>query len=124
MNNTNDYGMDEFPNLKRFFDGYIANKGVAEHEGCYPNLIIWVREALKEDGFKIVDYLEMPDFEEEEFWSWGHNSRWRHVVEPYFYEYLVTGTDDQRNAMAEMLVDIAESYGDPDVEQIYFNKKD
>lgn len=116
--------MDEYPNLKRYFDDYIANKGVAEHEGCYPNLIIWVREALGEQGHMIVDYLEMPDFEVDEFWSWGHNSRWRHVVQPYFYEYLVEGTIDQRNAMAEMLEDIAGIYGDPDIEQKYFSKKD
>ena len=117
--------MCDYPNLFKYYNQYRRKKGRPEHSGCFPNLIIWIREALDDDQWKITDLLEMDDDEKEEFGSWGTNSRWAHVVEPLVEELLLGNDSEQRKWMKDILLEIAGQYGDPDVEAKYFaNKKD
>ena len=115
--------MKQYPNLQRYLNHFIWCDGKPEHEGCYPNLIIWIREALNDDQWAIVDYLDMDEDEQEEFGSWGTNSRWGHVVAPILSNLI--GDENWKDSwLTDVLLQIAEDNGDPDVEQIYFSKKD
>lgn len=117
--------MNKYPHLMEYYNHYIGTDGKREHEGCFPNLIIWIREALGDDQWEITQLLEMTEEQEEEFGSWGHNSRWAHVVEPMVEQFLLEDDEDLRHWCKGVLIGIAEQYGDPDVEAKYFtNQKD
>lgn len=117
--------MNKYKHLKQYYMDYLEHKGKAEHDGCFPNLIIWIREVMGDDQYKITEYLNMTEDAEEEFYSWGHNSRWSHVVEPMIYNMLIDDADPETKLwLRDTLVDIADAYGDVDVEARYFNNKD
>jgi len=120
MTNT----IKDYPNLYDYYDHYIKTNGAREHEGCFPNLIIWIREALEENQYEVTSLFDMTKEDEEEFWSWGHNSRWNYVFAPMIYQYLIDGDENTRDWCVSVLLNIAEDYGDPDVEKKYFTKKD
>lgn len=106
--------LKRFPNLKSAVEFFYQNNGESEHEGCLPNLIVWIRCVLPED-YDAAEYFDMPDEMKEDFWSWGHNSRWANT----FYCYL----EDNFNYCVKKCLDLAEEYGDFDVEA-YMNKKE
>lgn len=121
--------MDKYRFLKRYWVNYTQYQGKAEHDGCFPNLILWLRLAIDDDAELAADLLEMDDDEREEFYSWGHNSRWAHIAEPIINDAAFANedwSDRDRAWLKEMLISVAEQYGDPDVEEHYFkhDKKD
>lgn len=115
--------IQDYPNLYEYYDHYIKTQGQAEHDGCFPNLILWIRLALGEEReWDITQLLEMTEEQEEEFGSWGHNSRWAHVVVPMLEQFLLEDDEDLHEWCVGVLMDIAGDYGDPDAEQHYFSK--
>lgn len=111
----------KYPNLHKYYNSYLQREGRPEHEHCFPNLLIWFRCVIDNDDELAMNILEMDDGERDEFCSWGHNSRWHHVVEPIFDSLMATAPEELR----DMLVDLAEQNGqDPDIEKMYFSKKD
>lgn len=116
--------MKQYPHLMEYYDHFIKTDGKAERERCFPYLILWIRAALGDNEWEITRYLEMTDETEEEFGSWGHNSRWAHVVEPMIANILLEGSDEEKEWLTDTFLQIAEEHGDPDVERIYFNQKD
>lgn len=106
--------LDKYPNLKKAVEHFYDTDGKPEHEGCLPNLIVWIRVVL--DKYKSEDaaeYFDMPEKSKEEFWSWGHNSRWSNT----FWCYL----DNHFCWCVGLCIDLANEYGDFDVEE-YMNK--
>lgn len=114
----------EYPNLMEYYDHYVKTDGAPEHKGCFPNLIIWIREALGENQYDVIDLFNMTKEDEEEFCSWGHNSRWNHVFAPMIYQFLIEDDEDLHDWCVGVILGIAEEYGDPDVEKKYFTEKD
>lgn len=112
--------MKKYKHLYEYYNHWIDNMYEPEHKECFPNLIIWIREALDNDYGLAVKFLEMNDEEAEEFGSWGSNSRWAHVAVPI----IETWYEFDRKSFCDMLISIADQYGDPDVETKYFNQKD
>lgn len=45
-------------------------------DGYLPPLIIWFRERFENDQIRLTEILEWDDETMEDFFSWGHNSRW------------------------------------------------
>lgn len=115
--------MEKYKHLYAYWMNYIQHDGRAEHDGCFPNLVLWIRLAIDNDDELAMDLLEMDGEEREEFCSWGHNSRWAHIAEPIIGDAVFCQHDDcSRNRIwiKEMLMSVAEQYGDPDVEEHYF----
>ena len=117
--------MKQYPHLMEYYDHFVKSGGKPEHDGCFPNLILWIRLALGEEReWDITQLLEMTEETEEEFGSWGHNSRWAHVVVPMLEQFLLEDDEDLHSYYVGVLLNIAGDYGDPDVEQHYFSQKD
>ena len=73
--------LKDYPNLKRYASYFEKNKD-SEEAGFLPYIVIWFRDLFKEAdiGDELVPILfEMDDEVAEDFWSWGHNSRYSNV---------------------------------------------
>lgn len=117
--------LKDYPNLHEYLDHFVKTNGKAERERCFPYLILWIRLALGEEReWDITQLLEMTEDAEEEFGSWGHNSRWAHVVEPMLEQFLLEDDEDLHKWCVGVLLNMAGDYGDPDVEQHYFSQKE
>ena len=105
--------LEKYPNLKQAVEHFYDTDGKPEHEGCLPNLIVWIRCMCDECMNDAADFFEMPEEIKEDFWSWGHNSRWSNT----FWSYL------SRNFCycVDRCIELAEDGGDFDVEE-YMNK--
>lgn len=90
-----------------------------EHDGKLANLTIWFREVFARAGIsdsELPEYLEWSDCVTEEWDSWGHNSRWRHVFENW---YLIDCIDDA----VELAKTLAEEFGDPDIDLLILTEE-
>ena len=103
--------LDGFPNVQKYIKEYIYNEGLSNKPMRLPNLIVWFRETLEKNGVDIPYYFDWDDDLCEEFYSWGHNSRWSNV----FASWL---EPDDIEEHLENILDIAETYGDPNVDNI------
>ena len=112
--------MNKYKHLREYYEHWSDFNYEPEHSNCFPNLIIWFREAINNDYDEAARLLNMDDDEAEEFASWGSNSRWNHVARPIMESWF----ECDRKSFCDMLVSVADKYGDPDVETKYFNKKD
>jgi len=61
---------------------YWETNGKPEHKDCLPNLIVWIRQVVP-DTIDIPEYFEMGERVKEDFYSWGHNSRWSNTFRDY-----------------------------------------
>lgn len=73
-------------NQWKYLDSYVKsfkkNEGCSEQPTLLPYLVIYFRQAFEKLGVGDVDvpeYFNWDDETAEEFFSWGHNSRWNHV---------------------------------------------
>ena len=79
MDNTD---LSEFPNLERYFNHFVETDGSPEMQDCLPNLIIWIRLIVEPHEGKWIDpmtFFGLDDEDAEDFYTWGHNSRWKNV---------------------------------------------
>lgn len=104
--------LEQYPNLKQAVEHFYDTDGKPEHERCLPNLIVWIRCVLDKANEDAAEYFDMPENAKEEFWSWGHNSRWDNT----FWWYL----DRHFCWCVGLCIDLANEYGDFDVEK-YMN---
>lgn len=104
--------LKKYPNVQRYVADYFGNEGMGPGGGRLPDLIIWFRETLEKNDIDIPDYFDWDDDLREDFYSWGHNSRWGNT----FMVWLSPGElEDQLGTIA----DIAAEYGDPNIEETY-----
>jgi len=99
--------LDKYPHLTEAVKHYEDTDGDSEHKGCLPNLIVWIRQVLPLD-IDPAEYFEMDDETAEDFYSWGHNSRWNHTFRDVLesdFEFCV-----------RKCIDLAKEYGDYDIE--------
>ena len=76
--------LDKYPKLKECVEEYIELNGCSKKQGYLPKLVVYVRcMRLDEPEFFGFD-KEWTD----EFYSWGHNSRYAHVFNPLLYDNL------------------------------------
>ena len=76
--------LDKYPRLKECVEEYIELNGGSKKEGYLPKLVVYVRcMRLDEPEFFGFD-REWTD----EFYSWGHNSRYAHVFNPLLHDNL------------------------------------
>lgn len=87
----------------------LSDKADSRQCARLPNLIIWFRETLENNDVDVPEYFGWTEEWAEEFYSWGHNSRWANV----FASWLEP--DDIEEYLEEIL-DIARTFGDPNVD--------
>ena len=83
--------LKEYPKLKKYAKHFEKTDGDSEIAGFLPFIVIWFRDLFKEAGIndgQVPIEFEMDDDTAEEFWSWGHNSRYANVFEPYLLDNL------------------------------------
>ena len=100
--------LDKYPHLKKAVEHFYDTDGQAEELGLLPNLIIWIRNTIP-DSVDPAEFFGMDNDTAEDFYSWGHNSRWANT----FWTYLQTHFD----WCVACCLDLADQYGDFDVEQ-------
>jgi len=105
-------------NLKKYAEHYEKEHGQSEFAGMLPCLIVWFRDLFRTAG---IDDGQVPmlfgydeDSEEaEDFWTWGHNSRYANT-----FSFWV---DDDLDYAVNMGLDLIEQYElgdfDPDIEK-------
>ena len=108
--------LDKYPNVQKYIKDYIKNDGEMSTPGRLPNLVVWFRETLEKNNADVAEYFGWTEEWADEFYSWGHNSRWANV----FMAWL---EPDDIEEHLDAIKDIAEEYGDPDVEEIYPTNK-
>lgn len=105
--------LDQYPNLKGAVEHFYNTDGQPEHEGKLPNLIVWIRQVLENESDDAPEYFEMSERQTEDFYSWGHNSRWSNT----FWVFL----ENHFNWCVALCIDLAREYGDYDIEK-YMNE--
>ena len=73
--------LKNYPNLKKYALYFEKNKE-SEEAGFLPFVVIWFRDLFKRariDDGEVPVLFEMDDDTAEDFWSWGHNSRYSNV---------------------------------------------
>lgn len=88
--------LKKHPFLNKYVEHFIKSNGKSEKSGWLPFLTIWFRELFKACEIYDEDVPELLGWDEEtseDFWSWGHNSRYNHV----FWSWL---NDDIENAVS------------------------
>jgi len=75
--------LDNYPQLKLAVNKFIKCDGY-EGSGLLTDLTVYIRK-LEVDEPSLFDWSY---FDSEDFYSWGHNSRYAHVLEPMLYHNL------------------------------------
>lgn len=100
--------LDKFPVLKKAVEHFKETGGRSEEDGCIPNFVYF----FKQMNFRFdQDPDEMFGWDsetKEDFWSWGHNSRWAHTACMWI--------DDNFEECIEKAIELAKEYGDLDLE--------
>ena len=104
--------LNNYPNVQRYVADYIETEGASPGGTRLPNLIIWFRETLERNGVDVPNFFEWSEEWVEDFYSWGSNSRWANT----FRNWL---SFDELEYQLETIANIAEEYGDPNIEEIY-----
>ena len=103
--------LDDYPNLRKCVKHFYETNGQAEHDGYLPNLIVWIRQVLDEVGEDAAERFSMPQEVAEDFWSWGHNSRWANTFWFWLHAHFF--------GCVEECIELAEDAGDYDVEKYF-----
>lgn len=112
--------LKDYPKLEAAINEYIELNGGSKIPGNLPLFIYWLRCKIEKyfDGdpapvtgwAEVEDTCETEDGEtftlnwDEDFWSWGHNSRWANT--------FASWVNDNFNDMVDTAIDIACEYGD------------
>lgn len=83
--------LKDYPRLKKYAKHFEKTRGDSEIAGFLPFIVIWFRDLFKEAGIndgQVPIEFEMDDDTAEEFWSWGHNSRYANVFTQYLLDNL------------------------------------
>lgn len=105
--------LEKHPFLKKYVNNYIDTEGGRENGEYLPDLVVWFRFMFRALGIEdIPEVLGWDEEMTEEFWSWGHNSRWNHV----FDCWLEADVEDSVKVAFEIMDEYGQSGFDCDVE--------
>ena len=111
--------LKDYPNLKKYALHFDKTGGMEEIPGYLPYLVIWFRQLFEKAGIddggvpELFGYDEYSD-EAEDFWSWGHNSRYSNV----FCGWLADDMDYTLNLAFDLMEQYELTDFDPDVAKI------
>ena len=70
--------LNKFPGLKSVVEKFIASDGLHIYPGVLCDLTVYIRILGLDEPF----FFGWNKYDTEEFYSWGHNSRYSNVLEP------------------------------------------
>lgn len=106
-----------FSNLSRYVKRFEKSEGGNEKDSYLPYVVIWFRELLDKAGYEgsVPELFGFDEDETEEFYSWGHNSRWNHV----FATWLESNMDFALETAFDLIDGDKSLYDfDPNVEEL------
>ena len=102
--------MEKYPNLNKYFRFFIENPGDTEDPGFLPRLIGWIRTHVDAYDLDAAELFDMDEDTAEDFYTWGHNSRWANTFTSYI--------ECDPNLALERCLRLARRYGDPAIGEI------
>jgi len=108
--------LEKYPNLKKYSLSFEKTGGREEVDGFLPYLVIWFRDLFEKAGIddsEVPIICDMDDETAEDFWSWGHNSRYANT----FTYWLVSDVDFAVNMALEIIENNNLVNFDPDIEE-------
>lgn len=102
--------LKQFPFLESYVKSYIENEGTAENIGCICRLTYFFKRMDIEHELDMQSLFDWDDDTTEDFYSWGHNSRWANTFEGQMEGCLEDYVD--------VAIDLAETYGDIDLDNL------
>lgn len=102
--------LKQFPFLESYVKSYIENEGTAEKIGCICRLTYFFKRMDIEHELDMQSLFDWDDDTTEDFYSWGHNSRWANTFEGQMEGCLEDYVD--------VAIDLAETYGDIDLDNL------
>jgi len=83
--------LKDYPRLKEYALHFEKTRGDSEIAGYLPFIVVWFRDLFKKaniDDGEVPVLFEMDDETAEDFWSWGHNSRYANTFSWYLLPNL------------------------------------
>jgi len=102
------FDLNYYPNLKKALRSYIDNEGKSEQSGHIPKFVYFFKKMCNEKGLDPDEIFEWPEDIAEDFWTWGHNSRWAHTGSVWIEDHL--------EECIQLAIELAEQYGDIDLD--------
>ena len=101
--------LENYPNLKKYVEHYAKTNGKPEKEECISNLVYYFKLQCFNNDLDEEKTFNWNNETSEDFYSWGHNSRWAHT----FDNYLRYNFQDA----IEIGINLAKEYGDIDIDK-------
>ena len=98
------FELNKYPNLKKALRFYIDHEGDSEKEGHIPLFVYFFKQMYNEHDIDLDALFDWSEEISEDFWSWGHNSRWAHTGSMWIEDHL--------DECIELALDLANQYGD------------
>lgn len=111
-----------YPNLKKYALHFEKTRGESEMAGYLPFIVIWFRDLFKKaqiDDGEVPVLFEMDDDTAEDFWSWGHNSRYSNV----FSWWILDGMDFAIDVALQIIKNNDCKGFDPDIRKKVMKEK-
>lgn len=93
--------LELYPILNNAVKTHIENKDDPRY---LANIVFWFRLIIEKHKLNAIDTLQFDDETAVEFGSWGHNSRWNNVGEPWIL--------DNFEMCVDIAINLAEKFGD------------
>ena len=101
--------LKNYPNLKRIVQSFIAHNGESEEQGCLAKFTYFFKLMCLNNNLDEDAVFGWNKETSEDFYSWGHNSRWIHTAQTYILSNF--------NQCVNVAIDLVEDYGDIDVDK-------
>ena len=102
--------LKQYPFLESYVKSYIENEGIPENISCICRLTYFFKRMDIEHELDMQSLFDWDDDTTEDFYSWGHNSRWANTFEGQMGGYLEDYVD--------VALSLAETYGDIDLDNL------
>lgn len=100
--------LDKFPVLKKAIEHFKETGGMSEEPDCIPHFVYFFKQKIYRFDLDPDLVFEWDSETAEDFWSWGHNSRWAHTACMWIEDHL--------EECIEEAIELAKKYGDLDLE--------
>lgn len=100
--------LDKFTVLKKAIEHFKETGGRSEEDGCIPHFVYFFKQMHFRFGQDPDEMFNWDKETSEDFWSWGHNSRWAHTACMWIEDHL--------EECIEKAIELAKEYGDLDLE--------
>lgn len=76
--------LEKYPALKRYVESFIQNGGMNPEPGLLSDLVVYIRKL----DIDVPSFFNWDYETEEDFFTWGYNSRYANVLEPLLWVNL------------------------------------